>query len=179
MLYAIRSSEGSRIFLISVVMAICIVAMPLRVLSQEVETKIYIVRHAEKLDNSADSPLSQAGVERAQKLAHVLKEASITSIFVSNRLRTQQTAAPTAEVFGIVPKRIGNAANVADAILSDELGGQILVVGHSESLDDIAAGLGVNGIPELKQKEYDRFFLVHMIGGEVYLHTLRYGEPTE
>lgn len=179
MLYVIRSSEGLRISFTSIVMAIYIIAMPSCVFSQEVETTIYIVRHAEKLDNSADSPLSQAGVERAQKLAHVLKEASLTSIFVSNRLRTQQTAAPTAEIFGIVPKRIGNATNVADEILSDELGGRILVVGHSESLDNIAAGLGVKGVPELKQKEYDRLFLVHMIGSEVYLHTLRYGEPTE
>lgn len=122
---------------------------------------IYIVRHAEKLDSSADSPLSQEDVERAKELAHVLQDAGLTTIFVSSRLRTQQTAAPIAEAMGIEPKRLGSPEDIAEAIQADHVGGHIFVVGHSETVDNIAAGLGVDGVPELKPNQYDRILLVH------------------
>jgi broad specificity phosphatase PhoE len=61
-------------------------------------SKIYIVRHAERLDQSADTPLSAAGHQRAKDLAEKLGKENIDSIFVSNYQRTRQTAQPLADV---------------------------------------------------------------------------------
>jgi len=44
---------------------------------------VFLVRHADRLDQSEDSPLSQAGEERAQRLASLLKDAGITAIYTS------------------------------------------------------------------------------------------------
>lgn len=170
---------GFRAWLNLMLVPITLISTTSGVFSQDAATTIYIVRHAEKLDSSADSPLSQEGIERAKELAHVLQDADLTTIFVSSRLRTQQTAAPIAEAMGIEPKRLGNPEDIAKAIQSDHVGGHILVVGHSETVDNIAAGLGVDGVPELKPNQYDRIFLVHRVGSESHLHTIRYGELTD
>lgn len=146
--------------------------------SQDASTTVYIVRHAEKLDNNADSPLAKKGFERAEELSHILQDAGLTAIFVSKRVRTQQTAAPTAKMTGLVPQQYESAETVVSDILSRHIGGHVLVVGHSETVDDIAAGLGVAGVPALSSGQYDRLFLVHRIGDKAHLHTLRFGEPT-
>lgn len=147
--------------------------------SQDVATTIYIVRHAEKKDNSPDSPLAPKGRERAEELAHVLRDAGLTAIFVSKRVRTQQTAAPTAQATAIEPKPHESSEAIVKDILDNHVGGQVLVVGHSDTIDNIAAGLGANGVPELNTGQYDRLFLVHRVGNKAHLHVLRYGELTD
>ena len=147
--------------------------------AHDAATTIYIVRHAEKLDNSADSPLAPKGVERAKELAHILQDAGLTAIYVSDRLRTQQTAAPTAEATGIKfsPQETSDA--IVQDILDNKAGGHILVVGHSDTVAKIAAGLGSGGVPELKPSQYDRLFVVHRVGDKAHVRILRYGAPTD
>src|SRR6185437_4091132 len=55
---------------------------------------IFVVRHAERADASADSPLSPEGEARAARLAALLKDAGITRIYTTDRKRTIQTGAP-------------------------------------------------------------------------------------
>src|SRR4051812_10848804 len=67
-------------------------------------THYYIVRHAEKADPMADDPsLSDSGFERARTLSDTLAGKQINRIYVSDKIRTQQTAQPTAERFGLQP----------------------------------------------------------------------------
>ena len=64
-------------------------------LAQAQETRtIYLVRHADKVSEETDSPLSDAGRTRAKCLAKTLEDAQIQQIFTSDLQRTQQTAAP-------------------------------------------------------------------------------------
>src|SRR5437016_13749836 len=63
-------------------------------------TYYYIVRHAEKQDNSPNSLLSQTGLQRAQVLRDTLLDKSIDTIFASTVTRTQQTAQPLATALG-------------------------------------------------------------------------------
>ena len=147
--------------------------------ADDAATTIYIVRHAEKLDNSPDSPLAPKGFERAKELAHILQDAGLTAIYVSNRLRTQQTAAPIAEATGIKPNLRETSDAIVKDILDNNTGGHILVVGHSDTVAKIAAGLGAGGVPELKLSQYDRLFIVHRVGDKAYVHFLRYGAPTD
>jgi len=71
------------------------------------QSVIFIVRHAEKADNTSKDPdLSEAGRTRAQALAGMLKDADITSIYVTDFKRTQQTAMPLAKLLGAQTKTI-------------------------------------------------------------------------
>src|SRR5262245_48983252 len=76
-------------------------AVPAIPLSPASATTVYIVRHAEKQGVAADAPLSEAGRTRAKQLAHVLKEAGINVILVTEYQRTQQTAKPLAVANGL------------------------------------------------------------------------------
>jgi hypothetical protein len=62
--------------------------------------EIIVVRHAERENGSDDSPLSQTGRQRALDLLQQLKGARITKIFVSDKIRTQDTAKPLADFLG-------------------------------------------------------------------------------
>ncbi len=147
-------------------------------------TTIYLARHAEKASgppgNPSDPPLSPAGEARAQDLAHMLGDEGIEAIFVTNFQRTQQTAAPLAAATGITPiiYDAGSPAQAVDAILADHQGQRILVIGHSNTLDDLAAELGAAGVPELGEQSFDRLFVIHRFGATPHLDRLRYGEET-
>lgn len=149
-------------------------------------TTIYIVRHAEKCkqsdmcDLSGGTPISQTGKVRAKALLHVLSAANLNAIFVSRKLRTLQTAEPIVSTTGIDPQKISGTKpqRTVDAIVANHVGENILVVGHSNRIDDIAKGLGAAGVPELAEHQYDRLFIVHRVGSKAHLEELRYGAET-
>lgn len=143
-------------------------------------TTVYLVRHGERQDSSANSPLSMAGETRAMVLSHVLRNEGITAVFVTERLRTQQTGAPAAAQVSVTPIPYSSldAQSVVDQILANHLGGRVLVVGHSNTVDDIAAGLGAAGVAELTEDQFDRLFVIHRLSSIVHLDPLRYGAET-
>lgn len=128
---------------------------------------IFVVRHAERADAStggspmmaSDPDLSEAGRARAQALAAILKDAKITAIYTTQYKRTQQTAEPLAKALGIQPTVV--PANDMPALI-DKLNasGHALVVGHSNTVGQIVAGLGVTDQVDLADDEYDNLFVV-------------------
>src|SRR5262249_40302244 len=65
---------------------------------------IFFVRHAEKAGTGDQDPdLSLEGQKRADALARILKNSQITSVFVTEFKRTQETAAPTARAAHVSP----------------------------------------------------------------------------
>lgn len=144
-------------------------------------TTVYIVRHAEKAAAGGSDPeLSAAGEERADELAHVLADAGIDAVFVTEFRRTRQTGAPTAAAAGVEPREYGagDAAGLAGTIRRGSLGGSVLVVAHSNTVDDVAAALGAPGVRELDESQYDRLFVVHFGSWGSHLESLRYGHET-
>lgn len=141
-------------------------------------TTVYISRHAEKLNATANTPLSASGQIRATKLAHVLEDEGIDALFVTQFLRTQQTGEPTATQAGISVIQYNTPQDVVDTILANHAGNKILVIAHSNTVDDIATGLGVSGVSELAESQFDRLFVVHRFGSTAHLDQLRYGEET-
>lgn len=144
-------------------------------------TTVYLVRHAEK--QTGDDPgLTAAGRERARQLAHVLEDAGIDAVFSTDWARTRETAAPVAAVAGLSPQLYTSAAEVAGAIREhrggDAAGDTFLVIGHSNTLDDVAASLGVTGLSDLDESEYDRLYVIHLHSSEVFLERLRFGAPS-
>ena len=144
-------------------------------------TTVYIVRHAERLDASPNSPLSPAGHARASTLAHVLRSERIRAVFVTEFVRTRQTGARVAAQANVTPTQYpaNNPQSVANTIATQHAGERVLVVGHSNTVDDIAAALGAPGLSDLAENQFDRLFVVNRVGAAgAHLSRLRYGRDT-
>lgn len=127
---------------------------------QNVRT-VFLVRHAEKTSAQGDAPLSPEGQKRAECLAGTLKDAGIKQIYVTDTMRTQQTAAPLAKTLKITPKIL--PAKDSNALIKDLIytgGGNILVVGHSDTIPFVIARMQGGTIPPIGENEYDRMFVM-------------------
>jgi broad specificity phosphatase PhoE len=128
---------------------------------------VYLVRHAEKADDSADPPLSDAGRVRADALRERLRDAGIGTVIVSDRRRTAETADPLARAAGLAPIVVatsggGHVAAVADAVRRawSEGRGPVLVAGHSNTVPAIARALGAADAPDICESEYANLWIV-------------------
>jgi phosphohistidine phosphatase SixA len=140
---------------------------------------IFLVRHAEKATAPADDPaLTPAGEKRAACLAKMLEDAGIKQIFVTDTKRTQQTAAPLAAALKLTPAIIpAKDPNSLISKLTYAGAGNILVVGHSNTLPFVLARMKAGTVREIAENEYDRMFVVTMAEGTTAaLATLRYCE---
>ncbi len=110
--------------------------------------KYYIVRHAEKETAAAgttmstpnDPPLSAAGRVRAIELREALKGKGIRYIFSTNTIRTISTAQPFNELRGATKIELYNTRDSLDHLiqkLKEIKKGNSLIVGHSNTVDDI------------------------------------------
>lgn len=138
---------------------------------------VFLVRHAEKANNTSDPPLTAAGHDRAGALARALRSARLDHVHSSDYIRTRDTAAPTAadQELDVELYDPSDLAGLADALL--EAGGRHLVVGHSNTTPSVVALLG--GDPESaidEGDEYDRLYVV-TVGPHGYSSSalMRYG----
>jgi broad specificity phosphatase PhoE len=145
-------------FIVGVLAAVPVAAQP----------TVFLVRHAERADAapgaaptmSADPDLSEAGRARAESLAAMLKDAKITAIFTTEFKRTQQTAAPLAKAIGVTVTTV-TSKNAADLVMQVQASkGNVLVVGHSNTVPDVITALGVSTPVTIADDEFDNLFLV-------------------
>jgi phosphohistidine phosphatase SixA len=122
---------------------------------------IFFVRHADKVSDETDAPLSEAGHRRAECLASTLADAHIQQIFTSDLQRTQQTAAPLAEKLHLKPTVIALSKpdELIEAIRSGKAA-NVLVVWHDATLPNVMRALGAPEITPIAHTEYDRFFIL-------------------
>jgi broad specificity phosphatase PhoE len=118
---------------------------------------IFLVRHAEKVDNSRDAALSVAGEARARALVDKLRDAGITAIFATQYQRTQKTAAPVAGKLGLEVQvhAADDTAGLVEILRKQE---RALVVGHSNTLPEIAKAFGVT--LEVPDEEFDGLYVL-------------------
>jgi broad specificity phosphatase PhoE len=108
-----------------------------------------------------DPDLSEAGRARAQSLAKTLRDAGITAIYVTDLKRTQQTAAHLAKALGIKPTiPLPNDTTALSARLRDIRRGNVLVVGHSDTVPKLIKALGIAASISLNDTDYDNLFVV-------------------
>lgn len=151
-------------------------------------TTIVVVRHAEKATDDPRNPtLSHAGQDRAQDLAEALDGAGLSAVYVTEFRRTQLTAAPAAQRFGLTPE-IRPAASqetpayakaLATRILSKNAGKSVLVVGHSNTVPEIVKALSGRTVPEIDEPtEFDRLYVIEVPkSGTARVIAARYGRP--
>lgn len=126
------------------------------------QSTIFIVRHAEKAASVGKDPdLSETGRARAESLAKMLKDAGITAIYVTDLQRTQQTAAPLAKNFGIIPTILpANDIATLSAKLRDIRAGNVLIVGHLDTVPKLIKALGITTSITLDDTDYDNLFVI-------------------
>lgn len=144
------------------------------------QATFYLVRHAEKVvDATAKDPdLTDAGRARAETLANVLRGVALDAIYTTHYARTRQTAAPAAQRAGLEPRVVEGTALV-DSLRRTPDGAAVLVVGHSNTIPEIAAALGVAAPPAIADTSYDNLFVVtRWPDGRVGFVHLFYGPPS-
>ena len=145
-------------------------------------TTVILVRHAEKVDDSADPVLSDAGTARAEALADALADAGVTAIITTQFERTRRTGAPLGERVGITPIVVAatGRTHVDDvAARVRELGpGTVVVVGHSNTVPAIIRALGGPDVGEIPDSAYDHLFVLTLGEDGVRLIRSRYGDAS-
>ena len=153
----------------------------------------YIVRHAEKetgidpqtMKPLTDPPLTLEGQERALKLKEILSGKNVRHIFSTNTIRTISTAKPLKELFLNMQIQVySSKPDSMDAFiqkLKEIRKGNVLVVGHSNTVDDIANKLcGKTVVPgNLKDNEHDNLFVVKRKGKGFVFKAEKYGAPSK
>lgn len=137
------------------------------------QSTVFIVRHAEKADDSKDAELSEAGRARAEALANMLRDSKISAIYTTEFKRTQRTAAPLARALGltvtILPAE--NKAALVEKLRASN--SSSLVVGHGNTIPDVIKALGITEPVNIPDSDYDNLFVV-VLGEKPYLIRLHY-----
>lgn len=119
-----------------------------------------MVRHAEKETsaNPRDPGLTQDGRARAARLAKSLRHEPVVAAYATAYRRTQETAAPTAHAFGLPVTTYDaglSAQALAQQLLREHKAGAVLV-GHSNTVPDMASALCGCAVGAMDETEYDR-----------------------
>jgi broad specificity phosphatase PhoE len=134
-------------------------------------TTVILVRHAEKGTTPADDPpLTAQGRQRAESLARMLANTTITAIYTTPYARTRETAAPLAAAKGLTPVELAVGAFYPQQIVQkvhEQRGGTFVVVGHSNTTRDALRAFGFAEAKDIPESEYDNLYIV------------TYGESTE
>ena len=146
----------------------------------------YIVRHAEKAVPSTgttmktpdDPPLSEVGVKRAEALRESLKDKNVNNIFSTNTKRTRSTAEPLRVQAGLTIQTYGPRPDSSFISQLKNTKGNTLVVGHSNTVDEIVNGLANQSLlSDLEDHEYDILFIVRykrFLGTKVKYERIKY-----
>lgn len=131
---------------------------------QSVRT-VFLVRHAEKASAAPDALLSPAGQKRADCLARTLRDAGIKQIYVTEVKRTEQTATPLAAALKLKPTVIpAKDPNTLIRDLAYGAQGNVLVVGHSDTLPFVLARLKAGSVT-VADNQYDQLFVLNITDG--------------
>lgn len=131
---------------------------------------VYLVRHAEKTQDTEDPGLTPYGKERAAALADILVDRGVDRILSSDFRRTRETATPLANRLGVEvelydAEDLGNLARH----LREAEAETILVVGHSNTTPDLVEALGGDPGPPIEEDEYDRLYRIDLPSGRTVL----------
>jgi len=139
----------------------------------------YIVRHAEKAapdsTMNTDVSLSAPGIERAQALRDELKSKKLSVIYATNTVRARATAEPLSNYANIPITSYGPRPDSVFIKNLQSIEGNILVVGHSNTVDDIVNMLaGEKKIGDLDDNAYNNLFVIKSRGKGKIVRVTRY-----
>lgn len=133
---------------------------------------VVLVRHAERLDDSPNSPLNDVGRGRVERLRTLLADVDFTHVHSTNLTRTLDTARPIAEDDGVelIIYSPGELEQLAETIRATP--GRHLVSGHSNTTPQLAEALGGDPHGPIDHMEYDRLYIIVIQPGRPAVTTL-------
>ncbi len=137
-------------------------------------TLVYLVRHAEKVDNTDQAGLTAQGQARAQQLGDFFARIPLAAVYASEYNRTQRTAAPVAKAAGIEVTVIsaGKPASLVQAIQAAK-GKAIFVAGHSNTIPELIHLLG-GPKTSIDHSDYDNLYLLVLHDDGALLQNFRF-----
>jgi hypothetical protein len=110
----------------------------------------------------------------------MLQDQALGPVFVTDTLRSTQTGQPTATAKGLTLTTYGaeDSAALVETIRVNHAGQTVLVVAHANTVDDIAGALGMPGVGELADSQFDRMYVIVRNWCGTRLTRLRYGAAT-
>jgi broad specificity phosphatase PhoE len=115
---------------------------------------VYVMRHLHTLQGVTNADLTSEGQRFALLASDWFRRDPPDVIYVSSTNRSRQTVAPLAERLRLRPKTYNPAGTPALVASIMQEHGTVLVVGHSNTVPDIIAGLGGQRPPELSHEEF-------------------------
>ena len=140
----------------------------------------YLVRHAEKDTSVKDEPpLTEAGLERAARIADILKGTRIDAIYSTMTMRTMLTVDSLADIKAMKIKPYDNKGlkQLLEDIKNSKEDNRIMIVGHSNTIPSIANTLAGSDVFKntFAENEYDNFVIVMTTkSGRSEVYTLKY-----
>ena len=144
--------------------------------SQEETTTIYLIRHAEKADASADPDLSEAGKARAARWAAWFKDKDITLYYTTPYKRTSQTMLAIAMAIDLVPgttltkeyRTYSPTELSLKEVANHNTGKNILIIGHSNTIPaSINKLFGKETYKDIPEDEFDNLYIITITGDKI------------
>ncbi len=137
------------------------------------QTTIYLVRHAEKESEEKNPSLTVIGRFRAENIAKTLASVGITHIFSTDYVRTQETAAPLAQLLNLDIQSYNPSKLDEFSKYLLTINGVILVVGHSNTTPELTSLISQKTIDAIKENEYDNLYQVILVDDKIMLNRFR------
>ncbi|HEX8483428.1 MAG TPA: phosphoglycerate mutase family protein [Allosphingosinicella sp.] len=123
----------------------------------------YVMRHLQKAEGP-DPLLSAEGMENARRLSRFFTADPPRAIYVSSTRRASETAVPLSASLSL-PAHVYNPADTPGLIARvKKEAGPVLIVGHSNTVPEIVAGLGGARPADLAETDYGDIFRVRRDG---------------
>jgi phosphohistidine phosphatase SixA len=146
-----------------------VIALAFWLVSAASTTTVFVMRHAEKQTSNPqdpDPPLAPAGEARAAELTQFFGRAprgqGLDAIIVSEFRRTQDTVRPLANRLGVpvITMPAEDPAGTAERALSENRGGRVLIVGHSDTVPEIVRELSGIEVGPMSEADYGILYMV-------------------
>jgi phosphohistidine phosphatase SixA len=129
--------------------------------------EVYIMRHLQKADASRDPVLSQEGAVNANSVAELLAARGIKAVFATKTRRAELSAAPLAARLGISVTHYDPSDVPALIAAVRAITGNVLIVGHSNTVPDLVAAFGGAKPAPLTEQDYGIIYQVTPGSSEV------------
>lgn len=133
---------------------------------------IYVMRHLNTPAGATDPDLTSAGQDNARRLATWFGARKLDALYVSTAKRAQQSVAPLAAAKGLIPILYDPRDGAGLIAIVKGSAGDVLVVGHSNTVPDIVEQLGGERPADIPHEQFGDVWelrggatMRHRIGG--------------
>ena len=128
--------------------------------------RVFVIRHFEK-ESGRDPALTGAGEANARRLAERMSGERVVAVFSTDTKRTRATAVRTAERYGLPVSLYPPTDYTALVQRVVEQRGNVLIVGHSNTVPEIVGQLSGKAQPPMDESRYGDLFVIDLATREV------------